>query len=139
MQYKTITLFVVALLTTCSSCVSPNIPQYVESIEVSYPFRKAVADTKEAMQVLFFTSDNCPPCVRMKKNVWPNAEVQRSIKQYHDSPRMLNSSNDKNMVYFKHYNIQYVPTTIICDRYGGELKREVGYISIKQMLHFLVQ
>tara|TARA_R110002020_G_scaffold266867_2_gene481893 strand:- start:246 stop:404 length:159 start_codon:yes stop_codon:yes gene_type:complete len=52
---------------------------------------------------------------------------------------MLNSSDEKDLVYFKHYNIRYIPTTIICDRYGGELKREVGYVSIKEMLHFLVQ
>ena len=135
MQYKTITLFLTALLITCSSCISPN----THHIEVSYPFQKVGADAKETMQVLFFTSDNCPPCLRMKKNVWPNAEVRRSIKQYHCSPRMLNSSNEKDLVYFKHYNIRYIPTTIICDRYGGELKREVGYVSIKEMLHFLVQ
>ena len=129
MKYTTIILFVAALLTTCSSCVTTNIG-----------LRKIKADTNKAtMQVLFFTSDNCPPCLRMKKNVWPNAEVQKSVKQYHCSPRILNSSNEKNMVYFKHYNIQYVPTTIICDRYGGELKRKVGYISIKEILHFLVR
>jgi len=116
------------LMVSCfASCKSFNLAQAI------------TADTKETMQVLFFTSDNCPPCLRMKKNVWPNAEVQRSIKQYHCSPRMLNSSNEKDLVYFKHYNIRYIPTTIICDRYGGELKREVGYVSVKEMLHFLVR
>ena len=135
MYYKIITLFLTTLLITCCSCISPNTHQ----IEVSYPFQKVGSEAKETMQVLFFTSDNCPPCLRMKKNVWPNAEVRRSIKQYHCSPRMLNSSDEKDLVYFKHYNIRYVPTTIICDRYGGELKREVGYVSIKEMLHFLVQ
>ena len=92
---------------------------------------------KKDMYVLFFTSSSCVPCIKMKKLVWSDDKVQESVGEYNSSPYMLNSSNHDYIDEFDRYSIKYVPTTIITNDEGEELKRSVGYMSVKQLLNFL--
>ena len=107
--------------------------QHDYQLEVNQPNKP----DKKDMFVLFFTSNSCAPCIKMKKLVWPDDKVQESVSEYNNSPYMLNSSNQGYVDEFDRYNIKYVPTTIITDNEGEELKRSVGYMSVKQLLNFL--
>ena len=107
--------------------------QYNYHLEIS----QEIVSDKIEMSVLFFTSNNCAPCIKMKKLVWSDEKVKRSVGEYNNSPHVLNSSNEKDIDDFDRYSIQYVPTTIIIDNEGEEIKRSVGYMNIEQILDFL--
>jgi thioredoxin-related protein len=92
---------------------------------------------KKNMTVLFFTSKGCAPCRKMKKTIWPHESIQVSVSYYNNSPKMLNSSNKDHVSDFNRYKIKFVPTTIIVDKEGKEIKRSVGYIGVKKLLEFL--
>ena len=126
-------------------CVKCFFKQKSIPIPISYPSRynyrlevnQPIISDKLEMSVLFFTSDSCAPCVKMKRLVWPDEKVKKSVEEYNNSPYILNSSNEKDIGDFDRYTIKYVPTTIIADREGEEIKRSVGYMDIKQILKFL--
>ena len=96
-----------------------------------------VKSKKKNMVVLFFTSQGCVPCKKMKQLVWPHQSIQVSVSDYYKSPKMLNSSNETHIGDFYRYKIEAVPTTIIIDKEGEEIKRYVGYMDVKQLLDFL--
>ena len=92
---------------------------------------------KSTKSVIYFTSDYCIPCIKMKKIVWPNSKVQETINSYHNSPWMLNGSEPDDADQFYKYKIEYVPTTIIIDHNQKEVKRHVGYMRVDELLEFL--
>ena len=92
---------------------------------------------KKTNQVLFFTSNSCRPCAKMKKLVWPDPAVQTAVGEYDESPVTVNSSNPEDEAKFNDYHIKYVPTIIIVDEEGEELKRSTGYMDVNQLVNFL--
>ena len=92
---------------------------------------------KSTKSVLFFTSDYCIPCAKMKQKVWPNSKVQQAINTYHNSPWVFNGSEPDDAAYFHKYKIEYVPTIIIVNHNKKEIKRYVGYMSVTELLLFL--
>ena len=51
--------------------------QHDYQLEVNQPNKS----DKKDMFVLFFTSNSCAPCIKMKKLVWPDDKVQESCKR----------------------------------------------------------
>jgi len=100
-------------------------------------YKKVKHTDQSTKSILFFTSDYCIPCAKMKQNVWPNSKVQLVVNMYHNSPWIFNGSEPDNAAYFHKYNIEYVPTTMIVDYNKKEIKRYVGYISVLELLIFL--
>jgi len=88
-------------------------------------------------QVLFFTSPSCGPCMRMKNTVWTNDQVKERIAEYLDSPSMIDTSIKQNDDKFTHYKIKYLPTIIMIDDEGDEIKRNVGFMDVDELLNFL--
>ena len=88
-------------------------------------------------QILFFTSPSCRPCMKMKKDVWPNSKVKKKAAEYLDSPEIIDAGLEKDAAVFDSYKIKYLPTTIIIDGEGSEIRRYVGYMSVEQLLNFL--
>ena len=89
------------------------------------------------MSILFFTSDYCIPCQKMKKNVWTSPKVQKEVNKYHNSPWILNASEPDNAEIFHQYDIEYVPTTIVIYNKGKEHKRYIGYMGVIELLIFI--
>jgi len=73
----------------------------------------------------------------MKKLVWPDPAVQIAVGEYDESPVTVNSSNPEDETKFNDYHIKYVPTIIIVDEEGEELKRSTGYMDVDQLVNFL--
>jgi len=88
-------------------------------------------------QVLFFTSPSCGPCMRMKNTVWTNDQVKERIAEYLDSPSMIDTSIKQNDDKFTQYKIKYLPTIIMIDNEGDEIKRNVGFMDVDELLNFL--
>ena len=88
-------------------------------------------------QVLFFTSPSCGPCMRMKNTVWTNDQVKERIAEYLDSPSMIDTSIKQNDDKFTQYKIKYLPTIIMIDDEGDEIKRNVGFMDVDELLNFL--
>ena len=88
-------------------------------------------------QVLFFTSPSCGPCMKMKNTVWTNDQVKERIAEYLDSPSMIDTSIKENDAKFTQYKIKYLPTIIMIDAEGDEVKRNVGFMDVDELLNFL--
>ena len=88
-------------------------------------------------QVLFFTSPSCGPCMKMKNTVWTNDQVKERIAEYLDSPSMIDTSIKENDTKFTQYKIKYLPTIIMIDDEGDEIKRHVGFMDVDELLNFL--
>ena len=88
-------------------------------------------------QVLFFTSPSCGPCMRMKNTVWTNDQVKERIAEYLDSPSIIDTSIKQNDDKFTQYKIKYLPTIIMIDDEGDEIKRNVGFMDVDELLNFL--
>ena len=88
-------------------------------------------------QVLFFTSPSCGPCMRMKNTVWTNDQVKERIAEYLDSPSIIDTSIKQNDDKFTQYKIKYLPTIIMIDDEGDEVKRNVGFMDVDELLNFL--
>ena len=88
-------------------------------------------------QVLFFTSPSCGPCMKMKNTVWTNDQVKERISEYLDSPSMIDTSIKQNDDKFTQYKIKYLPTIIMIDDEGDEIKRNVGFMDVDELLNFL--
>ena len=85
--------------------------------------------------VLFFTSRSCSPCQKMKSVVWPDKDVKEAVAEYDSSPQMFIDENNEEEFY--KYEIKYVPTTIIINSKGREIKRFVGFMNVEKLLEFL--
>ena len=88
-------------------------------------------------QVLFFTSPSCGPCMKMKNTVWTNDQVKERIAEYLDSPLIIDTSIKQNNDKFTQYKIKYLPTIIMIDDEGDEVKRNVGFMDVDELLNFL--
>ena len=88
-------------------------------------------------QVLFFTSPSCGPCMKMKNTVWTNDQVKERISEYLDSPSMIDTSIKQNDDKFTQYKIKYLPTIIMIDDEGDEIRRNVGFMDVDELLNFL--
>lgn len=74
---------------------------------------------KKEKSVIFFYRDNCPDCQKIFAQVY-NASKKRSIQ-------FVNTNNQENRdAYLKKYQIQYVPTFVLTDKYGKEVGRYIG-------------
>ena len=88
-------------------------------------------------QVLFFTSPSCGPCMRMKNTVWTNDQVKSRIAKYLDSPEIIDTSVKEDADKFTQYKIKYLPTIIMIDGEGDEVRRNVGFMDVDELLNFL--
>jgi hypothetical protein len=76
------------------------------------------AQTADKKVFLFVSQDGCGWCAKMKRDVIPNLNL---------SGYLFIESKDQSV--YKKYNITGLPTIILLDKNGKELKRLVGYHS----------
>tara|TARA_R100000808_G_scaffold3102_1_gene11381 strand:- start:11817 stop:12251 length:435 start_codon:yes stop_codon:yes gene_type:complete len=135
-----VAIFIFILLKYIYEVYFNNIPAVVEyplQYQAQLDVIHSIKEDKKEMQILFFTSRECLPCIKMKKIVWPHKSIQSSASEYYNSPKMLDASNVDNHSDFERYNIHAVPTTIIVDSEAEEMKRSIGYMDVKELLEFL--
>lgn len=80
-------------------------------------------------------ADWCPPCIAMKHDVWPDAEVARLVARGF-IPLLVDVDRAPDVA--NRYNISTIPTIIVLDADGSVL-RTAGYLPKSGMLRFLVE
>lgn len=97
------------------------------------------AEDKPTYGIVFFTSQSCPACLRMKKDVWTHQKIKNIMTKFgwHE----IDYSEDAELV--EKYKVRLLPTIFLikydiknrkeCDI----IKKEVGYMSVEQTEKFL--
>ena len=114
----------------------PEIPASMRDWDTdSYAQAVAMAQKRGKKLLLFFTgSDYCPPCQETVRDVFPTAVFQNFVSSSYimvtlDYPRYKKQSAElieQNRALHQKYNIRGVPTFIITDVDGTEIKRSLG-------------
>lgn len=86
--------------------------------------------------LVVFYANWCPPCKKMKSNVWPNREIQALVKQYKNK-KIYWVNVDKEKAYVRKYKVYALPTVMVISSEGKALKRATGYMTIGQVKEFL--
>lgn len=99
------------------------------AVEKPYP--------KKFAYIILFTSDNCLYCEKIKRSI-SSKPVIRQIKEYHGKKIYEINYGDKNSdKWFVKYKVTKVPTMIIVDENGNILRGAVGYMTAREVEHFL--
>jgi thiol:disulfide interchange protein len=80
-----------------------------------------------------FYADWCPPCIAMKHDVWPDAEVGRALTARYIPVQV---DVDRDPAAAARYRIEGIPTVLVLDA-EGEVLREAQFLSRGGLLAFL--
>ena len=83
--------------------------------------------------VVDFTADWCPPCIAMKHDVWPDAEVARVVARGY-VPVLIDT--DRDGVTPERYQVRGIPTVLVLDDTGGVV-RSGAPLTASGMVSFL--
>lgn len=79
------------------------------------------------MKVLKFSASWCSPC-RMLQHIIDSTSIQHEIESI---------DIDENVKMAQQYNVRGVPTLIMIDDVGNEIKRNVGMLTKEKLLEWL--
>ena len=77
-----------------------------------------------------FYADWCGPCKMLDKHTYSDDRVAAASTNW----VMVRIDVDKNQGLASYYNVQSIPTIVILDPQGKEVKRETGFIGVGPML-----
>jgi thiol:disulfide interchange protein len=76
--------------------------------------------------LLDFTAEWCPPCGEMRRTTWTDPAVAAALAGRYVTVRV---DADANPDLVRRYDAEYLPTLILIDAAGHEVRRSVGYLS----------
>ncbi len=97
--------------------------------------QQQAADSGKPM-ILYFTGEWCVPCRVMKRQVWADEEVKKSVNSQF-IPVAIDVDNPNDAALLARYNVGGAPVTIITDPQGNALRWRVGGIGKLKFLEFL--
>ena len=97
-----------------------------------------MADTHiKEKHILIFSARWCAPCKQMAAHVWSNESVKSQISKYTSVQRLdIEDSTGSQLAMI--YGISGVPTVIVVDKDGKQLKRG-NFMNVPQITEFLSQ
>lgn len=88
------------------------------------------------LYVYNFTAGWCPGCVTMKRE-WKTPQVKTKLKKFHAQDKYDFDWDDERLrKYYDYYGVTSIPTTIIVDETGKEIKRK-QVMGQQELLEFL--
>ncbi len=112
-----------------------NVPAPVTTIEWRTDLDAALAEARRDGKrvVVDFTADWCPPCIAMKHDVWPDAEVARVVASGY-VPVLIDT--DRDGVTTERYGVRGIPTVLVLDGTGAMI-RNGAPLTASGMVSFL--
>ena len=100
-------------------------------------FEVALAESaKTGKPILIdFTASWCPPCVVMKKEVWPDREVGQAVNEQ-SIPLLLDIDLPQNKSLAIRYDVSSIPSLILVDA-EGKVLRSGGYMTSSEVIDFV--
>ena len=93
----------------------------------NYPSAQQQADQTGKPIVLFFTGNWCVPCKIMKRQVWADDDVMKTVNSDF-VPVSIDVDDPNNASLLVRYNVGGTPITIVTDPNGKALRWRVGGI-----------
>lgn len=124
-------------LTAVTSAVGQAEDREEHPIQWLENYDEAISQAKKRDLPVFidFAASWCTPCVMMDKHVWPKAAVRQALDSQVIPMRVdLDAKSTAPLV--EKYNIEFVPTILLIDAQGQELKRE-GFVDDEQLLEMI--
>jgi len=102
--------------------------------DIEYAELLDLAKKTNKPMMLYFHFDGCPPCAKMKKQVFTNPEVaafyNSSFLNY-----SINTKKGSGIEVNKHYNIKLHPTFLYLNKEGEIIHKALGYISPEEFIN----
>ena len=102
----------------------------------NYPSAQQQADQTDKPIVLFFTGNWCVPCKIMKRQVWADDDVMKTVNSDF-VPVSIDVDDPNNASLLVRYNVGGTPITIVTDPNGKALRWRVGGIGKSDFLKLL--
>lgn len=100
------------------------------------------AAKEDRLVLLYFFADWCPPCIKMKDNVWPENRVERIVKSSFVPVLIDLSDNNKQSPQSRladQFKIENIPTMLILDADGSVLDQRGQLLAARDMVGFLAR
>ena len=81
------------------------------------------------MQVLKFSSATCMPCKQLALTITNLSPEQQDL--------FVDYTSENNIDKFKEYNVRAVPTLIVVNESGGEIRRATGSMTKDKLIEFI--
>jgi thioredoxin 1 len=107
--------------------------------DLSSGMKRAKAEKKTIF--LDIWAEWCPPCQKLKKDVFPKAKAQAALKKVVATSVMTETKDHKPVgegpKVAEQYKLEAYPTLIMLDADGKELRRHIGYMGEDELVKFI--
>ena len=100
----------------------------------SLPSALGEARAQHKLVLVEFSAAWCPPCVAMKHDVWPDAQVASAVAAGF-VPVKVDVDDDGALS--DRYDVPAIPAVLVLDANGKIVRRHDGYLPLDGMLQFL--
>lgn len=128
-------IFVASYLVKTSKTLNSD-QNLQNNIQWNYDLNSAIKTAQKSNMLLFvdFYSDSCQYCKELDEKTYPDQRVQQTMANKYVAVKI---NVDKNPDLASKYGIYGLPTLVIMDSNGNEIKRVEGYQTPSQLLSIL--
>lgn len=115
---------------------APGAEAPVTAIEWRTDFQQALAEARSGNRLILadFSAGWCPPCIAMKHETWPHADVIQAVSTGF-VPLVVDV--DQHPELSARYEVPGIPSLLILDADGRLVRRHNGFLPRDGMLRFL--